>query len=124
MIHRPNARVEFYKCVLNSDLSGDNEHMVSTVFFYFTHKGEKHDLHADVKHKIGANFEVGTYEVSLPAGYKGPFNHKAFSNEAVNYLGLVIPTSQTVKRDTERYAITFPVGMIVEFDVAEPELGG
>ncbi len=116
--------VEFYKCILDSqDLGGDDEHRVSTVFFYFTYKGEKHDLYADVKQTIGTSFEEGSCEVSPPVGYKGPFNHKAFSDAVVDYIGLIIPPSQIGKRNIEKYAITFPVGMIVEFDVAGSDSG-
>ncbi len=122
-IYRPNAKVEFYKCVINSRDPGDDGRMVSSVFFYFTHDGQRHDLSADVKLSIGAGPEEGAFEVGPPAGYEGPFNQKAFSNEAANYLRLIISPSRTNNLNSERYAITFPVGMIVEFDVEGTEPG-
>lgn len=120
--YRPNATVEFYKCIVDSKDPGGG-HRVSTVFFHFTYKGEKRDLSADVKQTTGAGFEEGPYEVSPPAGYEGPFNQKAFSYAAVDYISLIIPPSRKGKRNIEKYAITFPVGMIVEFDIDEPDEG-
>jgi hypothetical protein len=114
--YRPNTKVEFYQCIVDSqDLGG--EHRVSTVYFYFTHKEEKHDLHADVKHTTGTITEEATYEVSPPADYKGPFDHKAFNDAVVDYIGLIISPLNKAKRNGERFAITFPVGMIIEFDI-------
>jgi len=118
--YRPNAKVEFYKCTINSQEGGGDEYTVSTVHFYFTHKGKKHDLYADVKHAIGSSVEESAYEVAPPAGYEGPFNHKAFSDEVVTYLSLIIPFSKH-KRDGEKFAISFPVGMVVEFDIEGPD---
>ena len=95
------ARVHFQQMIQDSQEYGsDEEHMVSRVFFALELEGSSvhTDLYADVKQTVGSSFETAPLEVSMPHGYKGPWDHEAFS-QAVEayYRGLVGASGRMIR---------------------------
>ena len=80
--------VTFQRCVQDSQEYGsDNEHMVSRAFFTLEANGKRTDgLYVDLKQTAGTSYETGPIEVGWPVNYTGPFNHHAFTQEAVQYF--------------------------------------
>ena len=83
----PIAIVRFQRLVQDSqDYGSDDEHMVSRVFFALEVDGTVYEnLYTDVKQIVGSSFESAPLEVSKPIGYKGPFDHSAFSSAIEQY---------------------------------------
>ena len=101
------ARVNFDKCVQDSQEYGStDEMMVSRVFFSVEVKREpgqieKHgDLHADLKQAVGGSFEGGPIEVEYPCDalgnrYAGPLDYQAFRNAAESYYKSLVGSAGT-----------------------------
>jgi len=83
----PIATITFQKLIQDSqDYGSNDDHMVSRVFFNLDIDGNLYpDLYADVKQIVGSAIESSPIEVSNPGGYKGPFDHDAFSNAVERY---------------------------------------
>ena len=81
------VRVTLNRMVQDSqDYGSDDEHMVSRIFFDINVDGTAYkDLYVNVKQTVGTSFETGSIEVSKPIGYKGYWNHSAFSEFAEKY---------------------------------------
>ena len=81
-------KVVFHKYIQDSqEFGGDDEHMVSRVFFSL-YVGEKRvgDFFADLKQVVGSDIENGDIEVGPPHDYDGPFDHQGFTDAAVQYV--------------------------------------
>jgi hypothetical protein len=83
----PLTTVHFQRLVQDSQEYGSNdEHMVSRVFFALEVDGTvAPNLYVDIKQTVGSSFETAPIEVSKPVGYKGPFDHSAFSSIVEKY---------------------------------------
>jgi hypothetical protein len=81
------AKIKLQRLVQDSQEYGsDDEYMVSRVFFDLEIDSKMyHGLHCDVKQMVGSSFETAPLEVSVPEGYKGPFNHQAFQKIIEDY---------------------------------------
>ena len=88
----PLARVEVLQMIQDSqDYGSDDEHMVSRIFFDLDVDGTGHKgLFVNVKQTVGSSFETGSIEVSKPVGYKGLWDHEAFSEFAEKYYRSLI----------------------------------
>lgn len=86
------AKITFYKLIQDSQEYGsDDEYMVSRAFFNLEIEGKKYfDLYVDIKQTVGTNFETAPFEIGIPHGYSGPFNHVAFREEVENYYRSLI----------------------------------
>lgn len=82
------VRIHFHSIHQDSqDFGSDDDHMVSRIFMDVELDGELHkDVHADIKQTIGTDYSKAGLEVSKPVGYKGPWNHEAFSKAAEGYF--------------------------------------
>ncbi len=83
----PNTVLHLKHIIQDSQEFGSNdEHMISRVFFDLTVGGTSHqDLHCSVKQAVGSSYVDAPLEVSKAVGYKGPFNHEAFSQAVEQY---------------------------------------
>lgn len=79
--------IVFEKCIQDSqDFGGNDEHMVSRVFFKMHVNDQNHDnLYANIKQSVGGNYESDPIEVSLPVGYNGLLNYQKFQEETEKY---------------------------------------
>lgn len=120
--------VGFIKCIQDSqDLGGDEEHMVSRVFFDLQIDGHVHSgLYCDIKQVVGSNYETGDIEVGPPVGYKGPFNYTAFRDAVERYYrslvgstGSAFRVSGSVRMRNNRIVI----GGAAEFEIDDSPPG-
>jgi hypothetical protein len=83
----PNTALQLNYIIQDSQEFGStDEHMISRVFFDLTIDGKPHqDLYCIVKQSVGSWYVDAPLEVSKPVGYKGPFNHQAFSHAVEQY---------------------------------------
>lgn len=119
------AKVVFQRLVQDSQEYGStDEHMVSRVFFSMEVDGSSFsDLYADVKQPVGSSFESSPLEVSKPVGYKGPFDHTAFSNVVEKYYrGLIGAAGQGI-HISGGGNIRMRNNIFVQLAVAEFEVG-
>lgn len=81
------AKIHFEKCIQDSqDYGGDDEHMVSRVFFAIEVDGDVFaNLTCDVKQTVGAPFESAPLEVSRPVGYDGTLDYAPFREAVEEY---------------------------------------
>lgn len=90
------VRVQFHfsECIQDSQdyAAGDDEHMVSRVFFTIALGGQRRgDFMADLKQTVGDDYETGAIEVSPPRDksgetYDGPMSHACFAQGAEKYF--------------------------------------
>ncbi|HEY7111518.1 MAG TPA: hypothetical protein VIA45_01180 [Thermoanaerobaculia bacterium] len=125
---RRSIEVTFEGCVQDAqDYGSDSERMVSRLFFWVRHAGAPdgdflRDLalvagnhfarvpiappedytgpvyYAEVRQRVGEDFETGRIEVGSPVGYAGPFDQAAFARAAVEYFRAVMTESGEMLR--------------------------
>lgn len=125
------GRVVFKNCNQNlQQVGGNDEYMVSEVFFTFEIDGKLiGEFYANLKQEVGSDFETGSIEVTLPIGYQGPFNHAAFSEGAVMYFRSMIGSQGSgihIEGNCGNIMMqnnTFARDFVIEFDIADPGTG-
>lgn len=96
----PTATVHFKELIQDSQNYGsDDEHMVSRVFFDLQVGDKKYPgAYANLKQAVGATASEHI-EVSPPAGYAGPFDHRKFQAEVEKYFrSLFVSSGSSIKR--------------------------
>ena len=81
------AQVTFHKIMVHKQvLGGDDECIMSTLFFTLESGNKKHEnLTAQLKQVVGTQYNENAIEVGNPSGYNGPFNHNHFQQAASEY---------------------------------------
>jgi hypothetical protein len=81
------VRIKLNKCIQNSqEVGSDDSHMMSRVFFEIVVNGNKKgSFYSDIKQPVGSEYNGEDLEVSVPEGYKGPFDHARFARGIRNY---------------------------------------
>ncbi len=95
----PRARVRFNSVVQDSQtyasFSQSDNHMVSTIAFSLEIGDQTYaDMQVEVRQPFGTNYETEPLEVARPTGsYRGPWNHKEFSELCEQYYRKLIGSS-------------------------------
>jgi hypothetical protein len=92
--------VHIHRLVQDSqDYGGDDEHMVSRVFFSIEYGGATYpDCYVDVKQPVGSSFEEVPLEISRQQGYRGPFDYDGFSEAVERYYRQCVGSNAGVIR--------------------------
>jgi hypothetical protein len=77
----------FKACVLDQEYGGDDQFMVSVLFFSVFYQNREQEGTVVIKQTVGSDFESDALEVGPPSGQAGriPFNHNAFRPIAEQY---------------------------------------
>lgn len=94
----PIVTVKVQKCVQDSQEYGStDEHMVSRVFFTIgTDGGPQVDDYCDIKQIVGSSYSPADTEVHLPHSYRGPYDHKIFSDKIKGYYAKLVNSSGSI----------------------------
>jgi hypothetical protein len=94
----PVVTVNVTRCVQDSQEYGStDEYMVSRVFYSIDVDGvSKGNDYSDLKQVVGSAYSSDNIEVSPPKGYRGPYDHKSFSNEMAGYFCKCVNSSGAV----------------------------
>ena len=97
----PQINVIFYHCVPNYQEHGSHDrYSITRVFFSIAVDGQlSGEFDADVKQIAGDGYESGKMEVSLPVGYRGPFNQYEFAKHLKVYVRSWVGQYGAEKRD-------------------------
>lgn len=83
------ATINISHCIQDMQNMSTNENalvMASRIFFSMEIGDARYsNLYVDIAQPYGTDYESEPIEVGPPVGYKGPFNHKKFSEEIENY---------------------------------------
>jgi hypothetical protein len=81
------VRIKLKRCTQNSqDAGSDKTHIKSRVFYELFVNGNKQgSFHSDIKQPVGSEYTAEGLEVTVPDGYKGPFNHEHFAEGIRKY---------------------------------------
>ena len=127
----PAIELTFEGCVQDAqDYGSDAERMVSRLFFWIrTKDGPRGDLrtdlelvagdhfsrstiappegytgpiyYAEVRQRVGEDFETGRIEIGSPVGYAGPFDQAAFARHAWEYFHALMSDSGAMLRSED-----------------------
>lgn len=89
------VRIDVQKCIQGSQEYGStDDHMVSRVFFSVHVDGvPKCQDFCDIKQIVGSSYSSGNMEVSRPHQYRGPYDHRIFSDEMAGYYSKLVDSS-------------------------------
>ena len=94
----PLVRINVQRCIQDSqELGSTDKHMVSRVFFSIEVDGvSEGDDYCEIKQTVGSTYSPETLEVSRPYKYRGPYDHRAFSDEIARYFSTLVNSSGAV----------------------------
>ncbi len=84
----PLVEINVQKCIQDSQEFGStDEHMMSRVFFSVELDGvPKGNDYCDIKQIVGSTYSSRNMEVGRPKEYRGPYDHRVFSDEIAAYF--------------------------------------